>query len=96
MSGRLGTHSLRLCKTFALAVHEQLGPDLYRMQQALGHANIGSTMHYLPVAEAEMQQAIRLGVVSTGDTASIVRTPSRGRAHARRLQPLSQILYDII
>jgi integrase len=56
MSGRLGTHSLR--KTFALAVHEQLGRDLYRTQQALGHANIGSTIHYLPVAEAEIQQAI--------------------------------------
>jgi site-specific recombinase XerD len=56
MSGRLRTHSLRT--TFALAVHEQLGRDLYRTQQALGHANIGSTIHDLLVAEAEMQQAI--------------------------------------
>jgi integrase len=56
MSGRLGTHSLRT--TCALAVHEQLGRDLYRTPQALGHASIGSTMHSLPVAEAEMQQAI--------------------------------------
>jgi len=56
MSGRLGTHSLR--KTFAGAVHEQLGRDLRRTQQALGHANIGSTIHYLPVTDAEIQQAI--------------------------------------
>lgn len=56
MSGRLGTHSLR--KTFAMVVHEHLGRDLYRTQQALGHANISSTIHYLPRAEAEIQQAI--------------------------------------
>ena len=71
MSGRLGTHSLR--KTFALAVHEQLGRDLYRTQQALGHANIGSTIHYLPVAEAEIQQAIVVGVLSAGGSAPVAR-----------------------
>jgi integrase len=56
MTGRLGTHSLR--KTFAMTVHEQLGRDLHRTQQALGHANISSTLHYLPVADVEIQQAI--------------------------------------
>jgi integrase len=56
MTGRLGTHSLR--KTFATVIHEQLGRDLYRTQQALGHVNIGSTILYLPVAEDEIQQAI--------------------------------------
>ena len=30
----------------------------HRTQQALGHANISSTIHYLPVAEVEIQQAI--------------------------------------
>jgi integrase len=56
MTGRLGTHSLR--KTFAMTVHEQLGRDLHRTQQALGHVNISSTLHYLPVADVEIQQAI--------------------------------------
>jgi len=35
-----------------------LGRDLRRTQQALGHAHIGSTIHYLPVADVEIQQAI--------------------------------------
>jgi site-specific recombinase XerD len=56
MTGRLGTHSLR--KTFAMTVHEQLGRALHHTQQALGHVNISSTLHYLPVAEVEIQQAI--------------------------------------
>jgi site-specific recombinase XerD len=41
-----------------MVIHEQLGRDLYRTQQALGHVNIGSTILYLPVAEDEIQQAI--------------------------------------
>ena len=41
-----------------MTVHEQLGRDLHRTQQALGHVNISSTLHYLPVAEVEIQQAI--------------------------------------
>ncbi len=54
--GLLGTHGLR--KTFAMVIHEQLGRDLYRTQQALGHVNTGSTILYLLVAEDEIQQAI--------------------------------------
>ena len=41
-----------------MVIHEQLGRDLYRTQQALGHVNIGSTILYLPMAEDEIQQAI--------------------------------------
>jgi site-specific recombinase XerD len=56
MTGRLGTHSLR--KTFVATVHGQLGRDLRRTQRALGHVNIGSTIHYLPVLDTEIQEAI--------------------------------------
>jgi hypothetical protein len=41
-----------------MTVHEQLGRDLHRTQQALGHVNISSTLYYLPVADVEIQQAI--------------------------------------
>jgi integrase len=57
MSGPLGTHSMR--KTFAVAVHKQLGHDLRKTQLALGQSDINSTIKYLNVDQAEIDQAVR-------------------------------------
>ena len=56
MSGPLGTHSLR--KTFAMRMHAQLGNDLQKTRVALGQKDLRSTIHYLPVDQAEIDRAV--------------------------------------
>jgi hypothetical protein len=46
-------------KTFAVAVHKQLGHDLRKTQLALGQSDINSTIKYLNVDQAEIDQAVR-------------------------------------
>jgi site-specific recombinase XerD len=60
-----------------MTVHEQLGRDLHRTQQALGHVNISSTLHYLPVADVEIQQAIVAVTYPFGPAASAPRGTPR-------------------
>jgi integrase len=57
ITGPIATHSLR--KTFANGVYNRLGKDLFRLQKALGHKNINSTVQYLSFREADIEKAIR-------------------------------------
>ena len=56
VGGKLASHSLR--KTFAARLRELFRGDYQKIQKALGHASIASTMAYLPVDEDEIQAAI--------------------------------------
>lgn len=58
LPGPLSSHSMR--KSFARLVHKRLG-DVAKTQQALGHANIATTIRYLSFDRAEIDAAI-LGV----------------------------------
>lgn len=57
ITGPVATHSMR--KTFANGVYNRLGKDLFRLQKALGHKNINSTVQYLSFREADIEKAIR-------------------------------------
>ena len=54
--GKLGTHAMR--KTFADRIYERLGRDLIKVQRALGHKAITSTVSYLSFREEEITEAI--------------------------------------
>lgn len=54
--GKTGTHSMR--KTFAHRVYDALNGDLVKLQKALGHRNINSTVSYLSFREEEIDKAI--------------------------------------
>ena len=56
LMGKLGTHSMR--KTFADRIYERLGRDLIKVQRALGHRCINSTVSYLSFREEEITEAI--------------------------------------
>jgi integrase len=56
LTGKLGTHCMR--KTFANKVYEQLDGRLEKVQKALGHANINSTIQYLSFREEDIDAAI--------------------------------------
>jgi integrase len=56
LTGKIGTHSMR--KTFASKVYEQLNGRLERVQKALGHKNINSTVAYLSFREEDIDAAI--------------------------------------
>ena len=56
LTGKLGCHATR--KTFAAKVHEKLGRDLLKTQQALGHKSPASTEAYLSFDESDITQAI--------------------------------------
>ena len=56
LMGKLGTHSMR--KTFADRIYERLGRDLIKVQRALGHKSINSTVSYLSFREEEITEAI--------------------------------------
>jgi integrase len=56
LTGTLATHSLR--KTFAHRVYEASGRDVVCTQRALGHAHIGTTMHYLGIKDEAVDAAI--------------------------------------
>lgn len=53
---QVATHSMR--KTFAKRIHNALGNDLTKTQRALRHSSILSTIHYLGVDDAEIENAI--------------------------------------
>lgn len=57
LTGKIGTHSMR--KTFADHVYEALGRDIFRLQKAMGHKNINSTVQYLSFKEADIEKAIK-------------------------------------
>lgn len=52
----VGTHSLR--KTFAARIYEAVKGELGKVQIALGHANIGSTISYLSFNQTDIDAAI--------------------------------------
>lgn len=54
--GKVATHSMR--KTFAQHIYKALGKDLVRLQKALGHKNINSTVQYLSFDEADIDRAV--------------------------------------
>jgi integrase len=56
LTGQLGTHSMR--KTFADRMYEKLNRDLVKVQRALGHRNINSTVSYLSFREEDIAAAI--------------------------------------
>jgi integrase len=56
LMGKLGTHSMR--KTFADRMYDRLGRDLIKVQRALGHRCINSTVSYLSFREEEITEAI--------------------------------------
>jgi site-specific recombinase XerD len=56
-TGKLGTHALR--KSFAAKMWQRLGKDIVKVQAAMGHENINSTVKYLcNFANEEIQDAI--------------------------------------
>ena len=57
LTGKIATHSMR--KTFADHVYEALGRDIFRLQKAMGHKNINSTVQYLSFKEADIEKAIK-------------------------------------
>lgn len=57
LTGKLATHAMR--KTFADNVFELLGRDIYRLQKAMGHKNINSTVQYLSFKQADIDNAIK-------------------------------------
>ena len=56
LQGKLGTHTMR--KTFASKMYDALDRDLVRLQAALGHRNINSTVQYLSFSESDIDAAI--------------------------------------
>jgi site-specific recombinase XerD len=59
VSKGVGTHSLR--KTFAARIYEAVKGELGKVQIALGHANISSTISYLSFNQSDIDDAI-LGI----------------------------------
>ncbi len=56
LEGKVSTHSMR--KSFCAKVHKALGENIYKTQQAMGHASLSSTAHYLSFNQTEIDQAI--------------------------------------
>ena len=56
VSKGVGTHSLR--KTFAARIYEAVKGELGKVQIALGHANISSTISYLSFQQSDIDAAI--------------------------------------
>lgn len=57
LTGKIATHSMR--KTFADHVYQALDRDIFRLQKAMGHKNINSTVQYLSFNEADIEKAIK-------------------------------------
>ncbi len=55
-TARVGTHSMR--KTFAARLRRRLGPDLRKLQEAMGHVSLTSTAQYVEVDREEIERAI--------------------------------------
>ena len=56
MQGKLSCHSMR--KFFAESVFQRLRGDLVKLQRAMGHLNISSTIDYLSFKQDDINQAI--------------------------------------
>ena len=56
LQGKIASHSMR--KTFAEKVYDRLDGDLPRLQRALGHASINSTISYLSFKQEDVDDAI--------------------------------------
>ena len=56
LQGKLNTHSLR--KTYADRMYRILNRDLFKLQRALGHMNVNSTVSYLSFREDEIDEAV--------------------------------------
>lgn len=57
LTGKIATHSMR--KAFADHVYEALDRDIFRLQKAMGHKNVNSTVQYLSFKESDIEKAIR-------------------------------------
>lgn len=55
LTGKIGTHRMR--KTFASRMYDTLGKDLVKVQHAMGHRNINSTVSYLSFREEDVVNA---------------------------------------
>lgn len=55
-AGKVATHALR--KTFAKKMYNALGKDIFKLQEAMGHAQISNTVRYLRINEEEIEEAI--------------------------------------
>jgi integrase len=56
LSGKLGSHCMR--KTFANRMYDLLKHDLVKVQRAMGHKNINSTVAYLSFREEDIEAAV--------------------------------------
>jgi site-specific recombinase XerD len=56
LTGKIGTHSMR--KAFASHMYNRLERDLVKVQRAMRHSNIHSTVNYLSFREEEVLNAI--------------------------------------
>ncbi len=56
VGGKLASHTLR--KTFAMKMKDIFNSDYHKIQQALGHKSIVSTMAYMSIDNDEIQGAI--------------------------------------
>jgi integrase len=56
ITGIIGTHGMR--KTFANNMYDKLDRDLVKMQKALGHRNVNSTVQYLSFRQEDIDTAI--------------------------------------
>lgn len=54
---RIGTHSMR--KAFAKKFYQASGDDLFKLQHALDHSHIGTTVKYLQVNMEEINELIK-------------------------------------
>jgi len=56
LAGCIGCHSLR--KSFGTDIYRRSGRDVRAAQEALRHASLDSTLHYLPVTRERLQRLI--------------------------------------
>ena len=56
LQGKIASHSMR--KTFAEKVYNNLEGDLPKLQKALGHASVNSTVAYLSFKQEDVDDAI--------------------------------------
>jgi len=56
LEGKVATHSMR--KTFAKKMYGALDNDIYRLQRAMGHTDIKTTVKYLSFQQEDIDDAI--------------------------------------
>jgi site-specific recombinase XerD len=57
LTGKIATHSMR--KSFAQNMYERLDRDLAKLQYAMGHASINSTVKYISFTNTEVDDIIK-------------------------------------